>query len=184
MRLAPLLLPSQRSPRQRKLKDRKMDAMTIGQAAQRSGVPTKTIRYYESVGLIGPAARGENNYRGYSDREVDTLRFINRARGLGFSLKEIEVLLALYRDRRRPSREVKRLALRHIDDLDRKIAELQAIKKALMRLAEKCRGDERPDCPILDDLGSASPAPIAASAQDRRVPRSRSASIERQVSRS
>jgi MerR family copper efflux transcriptional regulator len=131
-----------------------MDAMTIGQAAQRSGVPPKTIRYYESVGLVGPAARGENNYRGYGETEVDTLRFINRARALGFSLKEIEALLALYRDRRRPSREVKRLALRHIDDLDRKIAELRAIKKALMHLAEKCRGDERPDCPILDDLGS------------------------------
>ena len=131
-----------------------MDAMTIGQAAQRSGVPPKTIRYYESVGLIGPAARGENNYRGYGDKEVDTLRFINRARALGFSLKEIEALLALYRDRRRPSREVKRLALQHIDDLDRKVAELLVIKKALLHLAEKCRGDDRPDCPILDDLGS------------------------------
>lgn len=138
-----------------------MDAMTIGQAAQRSGVPPKTIRYYESVGLIGRAARGENNYRGYGDKEVDTLRFINRARALGFSLKEIEALLALYRDRRRPSREVKQLALQHIDDLDRKIAELQAIKRALLHLAEKCRGDERPDCPILDSLGSrtSKPAP-------------------------
>jgi MerR family copper efflux transcriptional regulator len=137
-----------------------MDAMTIGQAAQRSGVPPKTIRYYESVGLVRPAARAENNYRGYGDNEVDTLRFINRARGLGFSLKEIEALLGLYRDRRRPSREVKRLALRHIDDLDRKIAELQAIKGALVHLAKKCRGDDRPECPILDDLGSRNSAPV------------------------
>jgi MerR family copper efflux transcriptional regulator len=136
-----------------------MDAMTIGQAAQRSGVPPKTIRYYESVGLIGPAARGENNYRGYGDKEVDTLRFINRSRALGFSLKEIEALLALYRDRSRPSREVKRLALQHIDDLDRKVAELLVIKKALLHLAEKCRGDDRPDCPILDNLGSGTSKP-------------------------
>src|SRR5713226_8754010 len=147
-------LPSRRLPRQRKLEDRKIDAMTIGQAAERSGVSPKTIRYYESVGLVSPAARAENNYRGYGDKEVDTLRFINRARGLGFSLKEIEALLGLYRDRRRPSREVKRLALRHIDDLDRKIAELRTIKKAIVQLVEKCRGDDRPDCPILEDLSS------------------------------
>ena len=131
-----------------------MDAMTIGHAAQRSGVPPKTIRYYESVGLISPAARGENNYRGYGDKEIEVLRFINRARGLGFSLKEVQQLLALYRDRKRPSREVKRLALRHIDDLDRKIAELKTIKKALLDLAQKCRGDDRPDCPILQDLSA------------------------------
>lgn len=131
-----------------------MDAMTIGHAAQRSGVPPKTIRYYESVGLIGPAARAENNYRGYSDKEVEILRFINRARGLGFSLKEVEKLLALYRDRRRPSREVKRLALQHVEDLDRKIAELKTIKKAILQLAERCRGDDRPYCPILEDLSS------------------------------
>ena len=144
-----------------------MDAMTIGQAARRSGVPPKTIRYYENVGLVSPAARGENNYRGYGEKEVDTLRFINRARGLGFSLKEIEALLALYRDRNRSSREVKRLALQHIDDLDRKIAELKTIKKALLHLAEKCRGDDRPDCPILDNLGSKRSAPVAMAVRSR-----------------
>lgn len=138
-----------------------MDAMTIGQAAGRSGVPPKTIRYYESVGLISPPARGENNYRGYGDKDVETLRFISRARGLGFSLKEIELLLALYRDHARPSREVKRLALQHIGDLDRKIAELNTIKKALLHLVERCRGDDRPDCPILDALGP--PASVRAS---------------------
>lgn len=134
-----------------------MDAMTIGQAAQRSGVPPKTIRYYESVGLISPAARGENNYRGYGDKEVEILRFISRARRLGFSLSDVEKLLALYCDRRRPSREVKRLARRHVDDVDRRIADLITIKKALLLLVEKCSGDDRPDCPILDDLGSGAP---------------------------
>lgn len=131
-----------------------MEAMTISQAAERSGVPTKTIRYYESVGLVSPAARGENRYRAYSDKEVEILRFISRARGLGFSLGEVEQLLVLYRDRNQPSREVKRLALKHIDDLDRKIAELKAVKRALMQLAQKCRGDDRPECPILDDLSA------------------------------
>jgi MerR family copper efflux transcriptional regulator len=160
-----------------------MEAMTIGQAAQRSGVPPKTIRYYESVGLVSPAARSENKYRAYGDKEIEVLRFINRARGLGFSLSEVEQLLALYRDHNRPSREVKRLALRHIDDLDRKIAELKTIKKALMHLAEKCRGDDRPDCPILDDLGSGRSATVAASARHLRNARSRNTRIERQVGR-
>ncbi len=135
-----------------------MNAMSIGQAAQSSGVPAKTIRYYESVGLIGPAARGENNYRGYGDKEVQILRFISRARRLGFSISDVEKLLKLYGDRRRPSREVKRLALRHIEDVDRKIAELRTIKKALLTLSENCRGDDRPDCPILEELASERPA--------------------------
>jgi MerR family copper efflux transcriptional regulator len=161
-----------------------MDAMTIGQAAQRSGVPPKTIRYYESVGLVNPAARGENKYREFGDKEIEVLRFINRARGLGFSLHEVEQLLALYRDRNRSSREVKRLALRHIDDLDRKIAELKTIRKALLHLAEKCRGDDRPDCPILDDLGSGRSATVAFSARRRRSPLSRGANVERRANRS
>jgi len=131
-----------------------MSAMvTIGQAAQRSGVPAKTIRYYESIGLVRPA-RGENKYRGYGDSEVETLRFINRARALGFTLKEVDALLALYRDRRRSSRDVKKLALRHVERLDRKIEELTAIRNAVLELARHCHGDERPDCPILDDLGA------------------------------
>jgi len=135
-----------------------MDAMTIGRAAQRSGVAPKNIRYYESIGLVSPAARAENNYRGYGEKEVEILRFISRARGLGFSIREVEELLALYRDRSRPSREVKRLALRRITDLDRKIAELKSVKKALLHLAERCRGDDRPDCPILDDLSASTEA--------------------------
>lgn len=131
-----------------------MNLMTIGDAARRSGVPAKTIRYYESIGLIRPASRNDNNYRAYHDQDVEFLRFIQRARGLGFSLKEIDELIALYRDRRRTSRDVKRLALRHVEDLDRKIAELAAIRNVLLVLAQKCRGDDRPECPILDELGS------------------------------
>ena len=129
-------------------------SMTIGDAARRSGVSAKTIRYYESIGLIRPASRHGNNYRAYRDQDVEFLRFIQRARGLGFSLKEVDALITLYRDRRRTSREVKRLALEHIEELNLKIAELVAIRNALQELAQKCRGDDRPECPILDELGS------------------------------
>src|SRR5258708_2226103 len=97
--------------------------MTIGEAANLSGVPPKTIRYYEEAGIIARATRGENHYRTYSDADVQTLRFIHRARSLGFTLKEVTGLLALYRDRRRASREVKKLALQHVAELDRKISE-------------------------------------------------------------
>ncbi len=129
--------------------------MTIGEAAKRSGVPPKTIRFYEDAGIIAPAARGDNRYRSYGESEVQTLRFIHRARGLGFSLKDVGELLALYRDRNRASREVKALALRHVAELDRKIAELSAIRTMIAVLAERCHGDERPDCPILDELDKA-----------------------------
>jgi MerR family transcriptional regulator, copper efflux regulator len=137
-----------------------MSMMTIGDAARRSGVSAKTIRYYESIGLIRPASRHGNNYRAYRDQDVEFLRFIQRARGLGFSLKEVDALIALYRNRRRTSREVKRLALGHIEELNRKIAELVAIRNALQELARKCRGDDRPECPILDELGSGTKPPI------------------------
>jgi MerR family copper efflux transcriptional regulator len=126
--------------------------MTIGDAARRSGVSAKTIRYHESIGLIRPASRHGNNYRAYRDQDVEFLRFIQRARGLGFSLKEVDALIALYRDRGRTSREVKRLAVGHIEELNRKIAELVAIRNALREMAQKCRGDDRPECPILDEL--------------------------------
>ena len=131
-----------------------MNVMTIGDAARRSGVSAKTIRYYESIGLIRPASRHGNNYRAYCGQDVEFLRFIQRARRLGFSLKEIDELIALYRDRGRTSRDVKRLALGHVEDLNRKIVELTAIRKVLLELAQKCRGDDRPECPILDELGS------------------------------
>jgi MerR family copper efflux transcriptional regulator len=131
-----------------------MSMMTIGDAARRSGVSAKTIRYYEGIGLIRPASRHGNNYRTYRDQDVEILRFIQRARSLGFSLKEIDALIALYRDCGRTSREVKRLALGHIEELNRKIAELSAIRDALLELAQRCQGDDRPECPILDELGS------------------------------
>lgn len=126
--------------------------MKIGQAADRSGVAAKTIRYYESVGLLEPAARRGNGYRSYGEGDVETLKFVNRARGLGFSVKDCRNLLALYRDRKRASADVKAVALDHISSIDLKIAELQGMRATLAELADKCQGDERPDCPILDDL--------------------------------
>lgn len=126
--------------------------MNIGTASERSGVPPKTIRYYESIGLIRPADRRGNNYRDYSDVDVQTLRFISRARGLGFSVKEVSALLALWHDKRRTSHDVKALALRHVEDIDRKIAELQGMRRTLMSLTQQCHGDARPDCPIIEDL--------------------------------
>jgi MerR family copper efflux transcriptional regulator len=132
-----------------------MTTMTIGEAAQRSGVPAKTIRYYESIGLLAPAERRDNRYRAYGERDVETLRFVHRARSLGFPLRDVAALLALYRDRKRSSHDVKRLALERVAALDRKIAELTQIRDTVAALAERCHGDDRPDCPILDDLGAA-----------------------------
>src|SRR5690606_6875314 len=107
---------------------------------------------YEQIGLIRPAARRDSNYRDFGDRDVNELRFIRRARALGFSIKEIEQLLSLWRDRTRPSREVKAVADRHLADLDRRIAEMQAMAETLRGLSRGCAGDERPDCLILADL--------------------------------
>ena len=129
--------------------------MNIGEAAALSGLPAKTIRYYEEVGLVAPAARADNGYRDYGDAEVHTLRFVQRARGLGFSVRECRELLALYFDHRRSSASVKAIALGRIAEIDRKIAELEGLRATLAELAEKCHGDERPDCPILADLAGA-----------------------------
>jgi MerR family copper efflux transcriptional regulator len=131
------------------------EVMTIGQAARSSGVPAKTIRFYEELGLVRPAQRLANRYRAYDESNVRTLRFIQRARSLGFSLREIDKLLALYRNKRRASEDVKRLALAHVADLDHKIAELMRIRDTIADLARRCHGDQRPQCPILDDLQSA-----------------------------
>lgn len=128
--------------------------MNIGAASERSGVPAKTIRYYESIGLIRPADRRGNNYRDYSETDIQTLRFISRARSLGFSVKEVGALLALWFDKKRASHQVKELALRHVEEIDRKIAELAAMRRTLVSLTERCHGDDRPDCPILDDLAN------------------------------
>ena len=126
--------------------------MNIGAAARASGVPAKTIRYYEEIGLIEAAARSEGNYRVYGESEVQTLRFIQRARSLGFSVGEVAELLALWRDRSRSSRQVKALANQHLRDIDGKIAALKTMRDTLNELIERCHGDARPDCPILADL--------------------------------
>lgn len=126
--------------------------MNIGTLAERSGVPPKTIRYYESIGLIPSADRRPNGYRIYSELDMHSLRFIKRARGLGFSVEEVRELLDLWHDQRRSSAAVKAVASRHLESLDRKIAELRSMRGTLAHLIERCRGDSRPDCPILNDL--------------------------------
>lgn len=126
--------------------------MTIGQAAKSSNVSAKMIRHYESIGLLAKAQRTQSGYRLYDENDVHTLRFIQRARSLGFPLETIRTLLALWRNRRRSSAQVKELATRHVTDLERKIAEMQAMARTLKHLAHHCHGDDRPDCPILDDL--------------------------------
>jgi MerR family copper efflux transcriptional regulator len=131
--------------------------MKIGEAATASGVAAKTIRYYESIGLVQPADRRGNNYRDYSDDDVQTLLFIQRARNLGFSVREVGDLLSLWRDRRRASARVKTLAETHIADIDRRMEELSGMRRTLTRLVHACHGDARPDCPILDDLAKTSP---------------------------
>ena len=140
--------------------------MNIGMAAIKSGVVAKTIRYYESIGLIATADRRANNYRDYSERDVQTLRFIHRARNLGFSVKEVASLLALWRDQKRASHDVKAMALDHIDGIERKIGELQSMKRTLEILTERCHGDARPDCPILDDLAGGADALTHPRARD------------------
>jgi MerR family gold-responsive transcriptional activator of gol and ges genes len=126
--------------------------MNIGAAARASGVSAKMIRYYEQLGLIRTADRKASNYRDFSDRDVAELSFVRSARGLGFSMEEIARLLALWRDRERPSREVKAIAERHVTELERRIREMQAMADSLRHLAQACAGDDRPDCPILSRL--------------------------------
>jgi Cu(I)-responsive transcriptional regulator len=129
--------------------------MNIGEASKQSAVSAKMIRHYESLGLLPTVARTGAGYRQYDEAEIHTLRFIRRARDLGFGVKEIETLLALWRNRRRASSQVKRVALEHADDLQRRIDAMQAMQRTLLHLAHCCHGDERPECPILDDLAGA-----------------------------
>jgi len=131
---------------------RKLGFHNIGEAAAATGVSAKMIRDYEKIGLIPPADRSFAGYRLYADADLHRLRFIRRARTLGFSMKQIAELMALWNDRGRPSAKVKQLALSHVGELDAKIAELQAMQRTLRALASNCHGDARPDCPILDDL--------------------------------
>ncbi len=128
--------------------------MNIGDAAAQSGLPAKTIRYYEDIGLVSPA-RSNNGYRDFSDTDLHKLAFVQRARSLGFSIEECRALLSLYDKHDRASADVKALAKAHLEQISEKIKGLQAMQKTLGELVHKCHGDDRPDCPILDGLSGA-----------------------------
>ncbi len=133
--------------------------MDIGETARRTGVPAKTIRYYESVGLVAPARRADNGYRLYGESEIAVLSFIRRARDLGFSIRAVGDLLTLWLDKNRASADVKALALEHARQLDRRIAEMKDMRKTIIALAERCHGDARPDCPILNGIAKPAAGP-------------------------
>lgn len=144
----------QRATRPEHSEARRAGFVDIGAAARASGVSAKMIRHYEGLGLTPRPARTAAGYRVYSPADVHALRFVKRARDLGFSMEEIGQLLGLWNDRRRKSSEVKRLAARHVAELERKIAELESMRSTLVELARHCHGDHRPDCPILEDLAA------------------------------
>ena len=127
--------------------------MNIGLAGKVSSLPAKTIRYYEDIGLIHPARR-ENGYRDYSEEDVHKLSFLQRARSLGFTIEDCRVLLSLYEDDTRASKDVKAIARNHMEKIDKKISELKAMQATLHHLIEHCHGDDRPDCPIIEGLSS------------------------------
>jgi len=126
--------------------------MNIGTVSKKSGVSAKTIRYYESIGLIPKADRADNGYRDYGQNDVETLRFIKRSRGMGFSVGNVSSLLDLWLNKDRASADVKRVALKHIEDVEKRIHELETIRDTLKNLTTCCQGDDRPDCPILEGL--------------------------------
>ncbi len=130
--------------------------MNIRSAANSADLPVKTVRYYDEIGLVSPQRAG-NGYRSYGAEDVHKLCFLGRARGLGFTLDDCRQLLSLYEDRNRASADVKALTLARIDEIDRKIAELKSLRKALSSLARSCHGDDRPDCPIIEGLASGNP---------------------------
>lgn len=127
--------------------------VAIGEAAQRSGVSARMVRHYEGLGLLPAVARTESGYRQYDDADIHTLRFIKRSRDLGFSMEEIAELVGLWHNRRRASASVKRIAEKHLGELEQRIADMQSMRNTLAHLVHCCHGDARPDCPILDDLG-------------------------------
>jgi MerR family transcriptional regulator, copper efflux regulator len=150
--------------------DHQEEPMNIGEAAGASGVSQKMIRYYESIGLLSAVRRSDNGYRVYGESEVHTLAFIRRARHLGFSIEKIQALIALWRDKERSSAEVKAIANAHIDGLLARIEELVAMRRTLEHLVSCCQGDDRPDCPIIEDLSAsalASPEPKRAPGEGR-----------------
>jgi len=132
--------------------------LLIGAVAKKSGIPAKTIRYYEGIGLIDSAERAASGYRVYGEADVETLRFIHRARSLGFSVNDVASLIALWRDKRRASAQVRDLASEHVKRIDQKLEELKSIRETLVDLIDRCHGDSRPDCPILKDLAGGSDA--------------------------
>ncbi|MGE0152607.1 MAG: Cu(I)-responsive transcriptional regulator [Reyranellaceae bacterium] len=128
--------------------------MNIGEAARLAGLNSRTIRFYESIGLVAPPERASSGYRDYDAKDVHRLRFVASARALGFAVDEIRQLLALYDDRARSSGDVKQLVLQHVGEIDRKMKELAAMRRTLLHLAERCHGDQRPDCPILEEMSA------------------------------
>ena len=133
----------------------------IGEAARRSGVSARMVRHYEGLGLLPAVARTESGYRQYGEADIHTLRFIKRSRDLGFSMEEIAELVGLWHNRRRASASVKRIAQKHLGELEQRIADMQAMRNTLAHLVHCCHGDTRPECPILDDLESGTPLEAA-----------------------
>lgn len=144
--------------------------VAIGAAAQRAGVSARMVRHYETLGLLPPVARTDSGYRQYTQADVHALRFVRRARDLGFSMAEIATLLGLWQDKARASSQVKQVAQAHIDDLSRRIADMQAMQRTLQQLVQCCHGDARPDCPILDNLGGLGETPPQGSVRALRPP--------------
>jgi Cu(I)-responsive transcriptional regulator len=130
--------------------------MNIGDAAKASGLPAKTIRYYEDAKLIKPAARAANGYRDYSESDVHKLKFVKHARELGFTVQQCAELLSLYDDKHRHAADVKEIALRHLSDIDAKLADLSRLRATLTHFVSCCAGDDRPECPILDGIAGQS----------------------------
>lgn len=131
--------------------------MNVGQAADQAGLPVKTVRYYADIGLVEPLARSPAGYRLYSETEVSKLTFIRRARAFDFSIQDCRELLGLYQDEDRSSRDVKTMALKRLDQIDDKLAELNKLRDELARVANECHGDNRPDCPILNSFSGKTP---------------------------
>lgn len=131
--------------------------MNVGEASRRTGLPAKTVRYYEEIGLVRPERAG-NGYRAYSGEDVNRLAFLKRARALGFSIGDCRQLMTLYQDRERSSADVREIAAAHVQAIEEKLRELQAMRATLQKLIHACHGDDSPDCPILDEMAKAAPA--------------------------